>query len=65
LCFILYLKDSQKTKERKIQRNEDTKKQRNKEIWAVVVHAFNSSILEAEAGSVNLRPAWSTERVPG
>jgi hypothetical protein len=30
--------------------------------WAVVVHAFNPSIWEAEAGGfLSLRPAWSTE----
>jgi hypothetical protein len=28
--------------------------------WAVVVHAFNPSTWEAEAGGF-LRPAWSTE----
>jgi hypothetical protein len=35
--------------------------------WVVVVaHAFNPSTQEAEAGaSLNLRPAWSTEWVPG
>jgi hypothetical protein len=33
---------------------------------AVVVHAFNPSIWEAEAGgSLSSRPAWSTEWVPG
>ena len=33
---------------------------------SVVVHAFNPSIQEAETGiSVSLRPAWSTESVPG
>jgi hypothetical protein len=32
----------------------------------VVVHAFNSSTQEAEAGgSLSSRPAWSTERVTG
>jgi hypothetical protein len=31
-----------------------------------VAHAFNPSSWEAEAGGfLNLRPAWSTERVPG
>jgi hypothetical protein len=30
--------------------------------WAVVVHAFNPSSWEAEAGRfLSLRPAWSTE----
>jgi hypothetical protein len=30
--------------------------------WAVVVHAFNLSTREAEAGRfLNLRPAWSTK----
>jgi hypothetical protein len=30
--------------------------------WAVVVHAFNPSTWEAEAGGfLSLRPAWSTE----
>jgi hypothetical protein len=30
--------------------------------WAVVVHAFNPSTLEAEAGKyLNSRPAWSTK----
>jgi hypothetical protein len=34
--------------------------------WAVVGHSFNPSIWEAEAGRfLNLRPAWSTVRVPG
>jgi hypothetical protein len=33
--------------------------------WAVVVHAFNRSTQEAEAGGfLSLRPAWSTELVP-
>jgi hypothetical protein len=33
---------------------------------AMVVHAFNPSTSEAEAGGfLSLRPAWSTERVPG
>jgi hypothetical protein len=33
---------------------------------AVVVHAFNPSILEAEAGGfLSSRPAWSTKWVPG
>jgi hypothetical protein len=33
---------------------------------AVVVHAFNLSTWKAEAGGfLGLRPAWSTERVPG
>lgn len=32
----------------------------------VVVHTFNPSTEEAEASaSLNLRPTWSTERVPG
>jgi hypothetical protein len=32
----------------------------------VVVHAFNPSTWEAEAGGfLSLRPAWSTKRVPG
>jgi hypothetical protein len=32
----------------------------------VVEHTFNPSTWEAEAGrSLNLRPAWSTERIPG
>ena len=32
----------------------------------VVAHTFNPSTLEAEAGgSLSLRPAWSTEWVPG
>jgi hypothetical protein len=32
----------------------------------VVVHAFNPSTLEAEAGGfLSLRPAWSTKWVPG
>jgi hypothetical protein len=32
----------------------------------VVVHAFNSTAQEAEAGgSLNVRPAWSVEPVPG
>jgi hypothetical protein len=31
-----------------------------------MVHAFNPSTREAEAGGfLSLRPAWSTERVPG
>jgi hypothetical protein len=34
--------------------------------WAVVVHTFNSSTQEAGTSeSLSLRPAWSTERVPG
>ena len=34
--------------------------------WAVVTHAFNLSTWEAEAGRfLSLRPAWSTEWVPG
>ena len=32
----------------------------------VVAHAFNPSTWEAEAGGFqSLRPAWSTDRVPG
>jgi hypothetical protein len=32
----------------------------------MVVHAFNPSTWEAEAGKfLSLRPAWSTELVPG
>ena len=32
----------------------------------VVAHTFDLSTWEAEAGrSLSLRPAWSTERVPG
>ena len=32
----------------------------------MVAHAFNPSTWEAEAdGSLSLRPAWSTEQVPG
>jgi hypothetical protein len=32
----------------------------------VVVHTFNSSTLEAEAGGfLSLRPAWSTKLAPG
>jgi hypothetical protein len=32
----------------------------------VVVHAFNPSTQEAEAGGfLSSRPAWSTEQVPG
>jgi hypothetical protein len=32
----------------------------------VVAHAFNPSTWEAEAGGfLSLRPAWSTEQVPG
>jgi hypothetical protein len=34
--------------------------------WAVVVHAFNPSTWNTEAGRfLSLRPAWSTEWVPG
>ena len=35
--------------------------------WAVVVHTFNPNTQEAVAGRslVSLRPAWSTEWVPG
>jgi hypothetical protein len=30
--------------------------------WAMVAHAFNPSIQEAEAGrSLSLKPAWSTK----
>ncbi|EGW12256.1 hypothetical protein I79_023854 [Cricetulus griseus] len=30
--------------------------------WVVAAHAFNPSTVEAEAGgSLNLKPAWSTE----
>jgi hypothetical protein len=33
---------------------------------AVVLHAFNPSTWEAEAGGfLSLRPAWSTKQVPG
>jgi hypothetical protein len=32
----------------------------------VLVHSFNPSTMEAEAGgSLNLRPFWSTQGVPG
>jgi hypothetical protein len=38
----------------------------NRNIWAVVAHAFNPSTWEAEIGGfLSLRPAWSTEWVPG
>jgi hypothetical protein len=44
-------------------------KERNSRVklsQAVVVHAFNPSTREAEAGGfLSLRPAWSTEWVPG
>jgi hypothetical protein len=34
--------------------------------WAVVVHTFNPSAREAEAGRfLSSRPAWSTKWVPG
>jgi hypothetical protein len=34
--------------------------------WEVVVHTFNPSTQEAEAGrSLSSRPAWSTEQVSG
>ena len=35
--------------------------------WAVVVHAFNSSTWEPEAGAVSVssRPFWSSHGVPG
>ena len=34
--------------------------------WAMVVHTFNPSTLEAEAGRfLSYRPAWSTEWFPG
>jgi hypothetical protein len=34
--------------------------------WAVVVHAFNPSTWEAEAGEfLSSRPAWSIKWVPG
>jgi hypothetical protein len=34
--------------------------------WVVVVHAFNPSTWESEAGRfLNSRPAWSTKLVPG
>ena len=33
---------------------------------AVIAHIFNSIIQETEAGgSLNSRPTWSTEQVPG
>ena len=35
-------------------------------LQGMVVHAFNPSTWRAEAGgSLNSKPAWSTERVPG
>jgi hypothetical protein len=34
-------------------------------IFKFLVHAFNPRTLEAEASAENLRPAWSTDRVPG
>jgi hypothetical protein len=35
------------------------------EVWVMVVHAFNPSTWEAEAGRfLSLRPAWSIEWVP-
>jgi hypothetical protein len=42
----------------------DTLKQ--SQSWAVMVHTFNPSTWEAEAGgSLSSRPAWSTEWAPG
>jgi hypothetical protein len=41
-------------------------KKKKKKGWAVVAHAFNPSIWEAEAGGfLSLGPAWSTEWVSG
>jgi hypothetical protein len=38
----------------------------HKPSWAVVAHAFNPSIWEAEVGGfLSSSPAWSTELVPG
>jgi hypothetical protein len=57
-----------------IQRNPVSKKKKKKKKKkshiasqvVVVAHTFSSSTQEAEAGkSLSLRPAWSTEQVPG
>jgi hypothetical protein len=46
----------------KIQRFEKQKKKENASMPAVVVHAFNPSTWEAEAGGfLSSRPAWSTK----
>jgi hypothetical protein len=42
--------------------NQNNPEKKNKLGWAVVVHTFNPSTWEAEAGRyLSLRPAWSTE----
>jgi hypothetical protein len=42
----------------------DIKLKKKQRVWAVVVHTFNPSIWEAEAGvSLSSKPAWSTELV--
>jgi hypothetical protein len=45
-----------------IENKQQTTKQNKKTFWAVVMHAFNPSTWEAEAGGfLSSRPAWSTE----
>ena len=47
-------------------REDDKKRKREKESWAVVPHTFNPSTQEVEAtGFLSLRHTWSTEQVPG
>jgi hypothetical protein len=64
----------QKTKKRKQKQKKRKKEKRKRKttitkkslLQAVVVHAFNSGILEARAGrSLSSRSPWATECVPG
>jgi hypothetical protein len=44
----------------------EKREERGEASWVLVAHAFNPSTWEAEAGGfLSLRPAWSTELVPG
>jgi hypothetical protein len=57
--------DSKKTKQNKTKQKNPPKNKQNKtkqKKTGVVVHAFNPSTWEAEAGGfLSSRPAWSTE----
>jgi hypothetical protein len=59
--FVLK-EQGQKKKKRKKEKKEKERKKRKRKELGMVVHAFNPSTLEAEAGRfLSSRPAWSTK----